>query len=395
MHCEFLFYSGDVKQNDRTKDLKAYYANKLDIWKQAKPLKRSTGKKYTERKRSEVFVDLVLGNQSEVYDDDREHYLRGLHQQKESIQMHNLLDGDDQLTIISGIAGIGKTSFVDALLLNWADDKCYQDFAAFIKLDCRKLNVSKDYGSIEALLNDTYKDQELSRFMCDALNNSELKVLFILDGLDEFSYLQDIIDIHNDYKEPTHKTATAVHKLICPDPGKNNFVVALGRPKATDTIRQYFEKNTKCKLIEITGFSAKNADVFIDNHFEDAKLAGRLKGAVSEDSHLQAMIRIPVYAYILCNVYKGNAFIDDKSSAKKLDTTTKLNIAMCLVFLRDHMRRFDETIALIKLCEDDRLIKTITTLSKFAYKSLEEGKILFHEHEFSQESFFNRRFRYF
>ena len=86
------------------------------------------------------------------------------------------------------------------------------------------------------------------------------------------------------------------------------------------------------------------------------------------------MLRIPIYAYILCNVFDNGALIEE------LDTTTKLPyIATILVFLREHMRNFHESnVPFINMCKYEtrkRLDKV--NYQDFAYISLLENRIIF------------------
>ena len=78
-------------------------------------------------KRDEFFVDISLVKSAEVDKDwiqsDREHHLRTFEKIKQNVTYEELLTSNDRFCLLRGIAGIGKTSLLDCLMLKWASGK--------------------------------------------------------------------------------------------------------------------------------------------------------------------------------------------------------------------------------------------------------------------------------
>ena len=72
-------------------------------------------------KRDKFFVDVALVESAEVDKDwiqsDREHHLRTFEKIKQNIAYEELLTPSDRFFLLRGIAGIGKTSLLDCLML--------------------------------------------------------------------------------------------------------------------------------------------------------------------------------------------------------------------------------------------------------------------------------------
>ena len=327
--------------------LKQYYKDKYSKWNQAKPFKGKRGKDYTERNRNEVFVQLMAGDWIDAHENDKEHFLRAMYQRTQTIEMKEILDGDDKFVILRGIAGIGKTSYIDSFVYEWANEEIHNNYDIVIKLTCRELNVLNDIRSLHDLLRRNYPD-ELSNLLNDSLNESKSKALIILDGLDEFKHLKDIVNMRRG-KCSDYPLVSVIYDLINPEFQCNKKVIVCGRPQASESIYRAFQGKLTCKLIEIAGFDEKNANLFIEKFFHgNAHKADDIKQQLLGQEHLKAMLRIPIYAYILCNVFDNGALIEE------LDTTTKLHIATILVFLREHMRNFHgSNVAFINMCKDE------------------------------------------
>ena len=145
-----------------------------------------------------------------------------------------------------------------------------------------------------------------------------------------------------------------------------------------ESIYHAFKGKITCKLVEIVGFDEKNANLLIKKYFhENTHKADNMKQQLLGQEHLKAMLRIPIYANILRNVFDNGALNEE------LDTTTKLHNATILVFLREHMRNFHESnVPFINMRKYETVKDSIRKLSEFAYISLLENRIVFEENEF-------------
>ncbi|XP_057309591.1 NACHT, LRR and PYD domains-containing protein 14-like [Hydractinia symbiolongicarpus] len=293
--------------------------------------------------------------------------------------MKDIVKESDGCVLIRGIAGIGKTSLIDQLVFQWADGKMLNDFDFVFKFTCRQINTITNIPTWEELVKrffpNVYQD-----FFNELLENSS-RVLIIVDGIDEFRYLDEIKEIAAG--NPMHELGSIMHDVILESSSllPNSKVLVCGRPQACDIIKNLFLTSQQPKLIEVSGFDENSIGIYVKKFFENnTEKIKSLHVSLNEISNLKAMAHIPVYLHTICNVYASEKKLED------LNTTTKLNIAACLVFLRDHMREFKgKNYSLAKLSQDQNIQQMVRKASQFAYKSLQEKRIFFTQDEFENE----------
>ncbi|XP_057310160.1 nucleotide-binding oligomerization domain-containing protein 2-like [Hydractinia symbiolongicarpus] len=156
--------------------------------------------------------------------------------------MKDIMQEDDRCVLISGIAGIGKTSLIDQLVLQWADDKVMNDFDFVFKFPCRELNTLISISSWAELVLKTLPHTYEGFF--DELMENSGRVLVIIDGIDEFRYLDDVK--HLSAGNPRHRLASIVHDIILERNSllSNGKVIVCGRPQACNK-HSRDEKHTK------------------------------------------------------------------------------------------------------------------------------------------------------
>ncbi|XP_057309486.1 uncharacterized protein LOC130647588 [Hydractinia symbiolongicarpus] len=183
---------------------------------------------------------------------------------------------------------------------------------------------------------------------------------------------------------PSHKLASIVYNIISRKLSllPNSKVIVCGRPQAFNKIEGIFLQSRALKLIEVSGFNRTNIAIYIVNFFNGNKeKIQSLYTSLSEIKSLETMCHIPVYLHTICNVYAS------EQKLTELNTMTKLNIAACLVFLRDHMTEFKgKNYTLAKISQDKKVLKMIIETSKFAFRSLQEKRIYFTQDEFEFEN---------
>ena len=173
----------------------------------------------------------MVGDWIDAHENDKKHFLRAMYQRNQTIGMKEILDGDYKFVILRGIAGIGKTSYIDSFVNDWANEEIYNNYDIVIKLTCRALNVLNDIKSLHDLLSRNYPD-ELSNLLNDSLNDFKSKALIILDGLDEFKHLKDIINMRRG-KCSDYPLVSVIYDLINPEFALNKNVIVCGRPQAS------------------------------------------------------------------------------------------------------------------------------------------------------------------
>ncbi|XP_057309590.1 NACHT, LRR and PYD domains-containing protein 4-like [Hydractinia symbiolongicarpus] len=371
-----LFTYGLKEYSNKLRD---HYKKTLSHWNIPSAFKSDFGREHTTKDRKEAYVDLVVGSRYGTYPSDHEHFLKTHSASKKKIEIKDIVKESDGCVLIRGIAGIGKTSLIDQLVFQWADGKMLNDFDFVFKFTCRQINTITNTFTWEELVKrffpNVYQD-----FFNELLENSR-RVLIIVDGIDEFRYLDDIKEIAAG--NPMHELGSIMHDIILERSSllPNSKVLVCGRPQACDIIKNLFLTSQQPKLIEVSGFDENSIGIYVKKFFENnTEKIKSLHVSLNEISNLKAMAHIPVYLHIICNVYASEKKLED------LNTTTKLNIAACLVFLRDHMREFKgKNYSLAKLSQDQNIQQMVRKASQFAYKSLQEKRIFFTQDEFENE----------
>lgn len=360
--------------------LRQHYKAKLSNWNIPSAFKSNSGREYIIKDRHEAYVDLLVGPWNETFDSDKEHFLKTFSVRRNTIHIKDIVQENDKCVFIRGIAGIGKTSLVDNFVLQWANETIMKDIDFVFKFTCRELNTLNNISSWEELVRHIFPNV-YDGFFDELIENSS-RVLVIIDGIDEFRYLEVMEGLESG--NPSHKLASIIYNIMSHKLSllPNSKVIVCGRPQAFNKIGGIFLQSRALKLIEVSGFNRNNIAIYIVNFFNGNKeKIQSLYTSLSEVKSLEAMCHIPVYLHTICNVYAS------EQKLTELNTMTKLNIAACLVFLRDHMTEFKgKNYTLAKLSQDKKVLKMIIETSKFAFKSLQEKRICFTQDEFEVET---------
>ncbi|KAF9401519.1 hypothetical protein BGX21_001420 [Mortierella sp. AD011] len=233
---------------------------------------------------------------------------------EELFDKRKLRDGrvdEPKKILIHGRAGVGKTTLCKKLIHLYQQGALWRDrFDAVLWLPLRQLRTLK-LRNLEDLLHQSYFSSHLSKEK-EKLTLSVInlirdgKVLFALDGLDEFV-----------------KDAQSQEGLIMEEFLKNllrqEYVVITTRPSGVDN-----SILPKLDLeLEAVGFSSKNVEDYISMAFEsDAKTAESVRDFIQRTSLVQDLVKIPVQLDALCYSW------EDLPSDGESITMTKLYRAM-------------------------------------------------------------------
>ncbi|KAG9269342.1 NACHT, LRR and PYD domains-containing protein 3-like isoform X1 [Astyanax mexicanus] len=163
---------------------------------------------------NEIYTELyVTEDGSEEF--NKEHEVRQIEtasrrpSPETSIKCSDLFKNDVVRTVLTkGVAGIGKTIFVQKFILDWTEGKLNHRVRFIFPLPFRELNLMRnEFLSLEDLLHQFFPDTKELRPL-DYVNN---KVLFIFDGLDES---QLPLDFHNNERITTVTQVASVDALI-------------------------------------------------------------------------------------------------------------------------------------------------------------------------------------
>nr|XP_047133872.1 NACHT, LRR and PYD domains-containing protein 14-like [Hydra vulgaris] len=266
---------------------------------------------------------------------------------------------EKSVTLISGIAGIGKTWLLRKCLLDWSNGLIWENVKLVFYLECRRLNLCQTIGTINKLLNVFYKD---------IINDFDISIhpaLFIIDGLDEFKYLNELINCSSSCNYPIVNVLTEIQKY--------KYIVA-GRVYAID---QYQSKSTEhCDKIniQIMGFNENGVDNYIENNVLEGK-KDVVKATLKESAIAKSMSSVPFYLSSMCKIISNSKCFYKNSFL----TMTDLYANVFLYFLQKHIIKNNELI--YQLMGNNSNKKYILNICKIAYQLFVENKVIFSKEE--------------
>ena len=149
---------------------------------------------------------------------------------------------------------------------------------------------------------------------------------------------------------------------------------ACGRLKACEFIKRQLSQTCKTKTIEICGFNPQNVQKYIHNFFKDNQVkAEKVKEIIRKSSNLKVMSSVPVFLWVICNVFSENLIGDGKIN-------TELYFYTCLIFLRNHLQTSsNQSTNLTDVVNDKGFIKVVYSLMVLSTKTYMENQVIFTE----------------
>eukprot|EP00062_Callorhinchus_milii_P026580 gi/632988857/ref/XP_007883338.1/ PREDICTED: NACHT, LRR and PYD domains-containing protein 3-like isoform X2 [Callorhinchus milii] len=202
--------------------------------------------------------------------------------------------------VVSGVAGIGKTTMVQKIVHDWATGKIYPHFHFVFIFKFRDLNRLHDRTTLSRLIVEQYPNL---RGVLDELWKHPETLLFIFDGLDEFRARIDFADSRRD-TEPQRRctdpeflcdVSDIVYSLIQNKLLPGCSVLVTSRPTAL----QLLAKAQVSVWAEILGFVGEERREYFHKFFEDQEVAAAVYSHVEENELLFTMCYNPSYCWIL------------------------------------------------------------------------------------------------
>ncbi|GCC17984.1 hypothetical protein chiPu_0020700 [Chiloscyllium punctatum] len=296
----------------------------------------------------------------------------------EKIRIHQLLRGCfgksslGGTTVVSGVAGIGKTTMVQKIIHDWAIGQMYAQFSFVFHFKFRDLNDISGRTSLKALLLSSYSHFEgLIQHLWEHPEN----LLFIFDGLDEFKFNIDFSDWkkrskgEQDCIDP-ESHCDLVDIVRCLVQGKllmNCSVLVTSRPHALDSL----ERADINLWAEILGFFAEERREYFRKFYGNVTLAEDVFQKIQQNDILYTMCYNPAYCWILCSSLVPS--FSNLEFENHLPTTiTQLFTNHIYNILNNHTREVNNA--------RDVLLKT----GKMAFEGVSRNEIVFNQNHFHQ-----------
>uniref|UniRef100_A0A8C4SU17 NACHT domain-containing protein n=1 Tax=Erpetoichthys calabaricus TaxID=27687 RepID=A0A8C4SU17_ERPCA len=273
---------------------------------------------------------------------------------------------DPHIVVVSGVAGIGKTTMVQKIMFDWARGTQYQRFAFVFLFKFRELNL---------LDTETEPQMSLTRLIVrhyKYLNDTKLReilkkpesLLFIFDGLDEYKHKLDFTQQwfcsnRDDY----FPVQTLVTNLVRRTLLNGCTVLITTRPTALETL----DTKRVDRFAEILGFFPEQRLMYFKKFFGDTDQGCEAFQYVEENAILYTMCFNPSYCWIICSVLKSHFMTPEEERRDVPRTVTELFVMFLHNILTNHKRE----------AEDQRGI--LVKLGKMAYYGVANRNLVFYD----------------
>ncbi|KAI2643991.1 NLR family CARD domain-containing protein 3 [Labeo rohita] len=325
---------------------------------------------------NEIYTELYI-TESESGEINNEHEVRQIETQSrraatedKAIKCNDIfrpLPGQDKpirTVLTKGVAGIGKTVFVQKFILDWAEGKENQDVQLIFPLPFREINLKKDEKlSLSDLLHIFFPETKKMKISCD-----KYKVLFIFDGLDECRLS---LDFKNKVKLCKISESASVDVLLMNLIVGNLLPSALiwitSRPAAADLIP------SECvhRVTEVRGFSEPQKEEYFRKRISDQSLANRIISHLKSSRSLFIMCHIPVFCWISAAVLQKMLSQAESGGIPKTLTQMYTHFLMLQTNIK-HEKDYEK-----KVKDEDMILK----LGKLAFQQLVKGNLMFYDED--------------
>ncbi|XP_078066927.1 uncharacterized protein LOC144492602 isoform X2 [Mustelus asterias] len=275
-----------------------------------------------------------------------------------------------RVTLVQGVAGIGKSVTMQKLAHSWACGMIYTGFYVLLYFSFRELNTIKEKISLTELIVQSYPHLRAS---CDKILEFPRRILFLFDGLDEFKLPLEF----NSRSVVDRSIAQHINSLIV-NIIKGNLlpeatVLITSRPTTIDLDHKtYFNR-----CAEILGFSTKEIDAYFLKCLKDKKVADYVFRTVKSIDSLFGLCYVPAFCDILCFYLHKSFHCKGKwsqiSSFPRTITDLFLRFTKCLLVCGSGEEEDPESFCI----EDDKDKNEIIKLAQIAWDGIINKTIIF------------------
>ncbi|XP_065643428.1 uncharacterized protein LOC136075096 isoform X2 [Hydra vulgaris] len=266
---------------------------------------------------------------------------------------------EKSVILISGIAGIGKTWLLRKCLLDWSYNLIWKNVKLVFYLECRMLNQYQNISNINDLLNIFYKD------IINGFKIRKQTALFVIDGLDEFIYLNKLIKPSSYLKYPIVNALAEI---------KNYKYVVAGRLYAIDKYQSITREHSNKLTIQIMGFNKNGINNYVENHVTEEKKEV-VKTILNDFPIAKVMASVPFYLSSMCKIISDSNIIYTNSFL----TMTDLYANIFLYFLQKHILKNNGLV--YQIMENESNKKYVLNICRIAFELFTENKFIFSREE--------------
>ncbi|XP_039599067.1 NACHT, LRR and PYD domains-containing protein 3-like [Polypterus senegalus] len=269
-----------------------------------------------------------------------------------------------KIVVVSGMAGIGKTTMVQKIMSDWARGTQYQRFAFVFLFKFRELNLlyNETQMSLTTLIERHYK--HLTHDKLIEILKKPVSLLFILDGLEEYKHKLNFTDTQlcsdPDDEVPVHILATS---LVSQTLLKGCSVLITSRPSALESL----DMERVDGFVEVVGFFPEQRLMYFKKFFGDADVGTKAFQCMEGNTILYSMCISPSYCWIICTALKSHFMTPEEERGAAPRTVTEIFVMFLHNILTNHRQ------------EDEDQRRILISLGKMAYYGVDKRTHVFNE----------------
>ncbi|XP_058616123.1 NACHT, LRR and PYD domains-containing protein 3-like isoform X2 [Onychostoma macrolepis] len=395
-----LYFLRDMKQDEAANSLEDelffIHQQKTNLKKKYQCVFEGIAKQGDSTLLNNIYTDLYItqGGSEQV---NTEHEVRQIeiasrrHKSQEiQVECKNLFETPEQdkkirTVLTKGVAGIGKSVSVQKFVLDWAEGKENQDIGFIFPLPFREMNLKeKEPQSLIDLITQFFPETK----GLNLKRRNQFKVLFILDGLDEFRLpLNFNSETWCDLSSPASLDVLLTN-LIKGNLLPSALIWITTRPAASSKI----PPDCIDRVTEIQGFNDSQKEEYFKKRFTDENQAKEIIGHIKQSKSLFIMCHIPVFCWISATVLQNileqkinnlkNNQADDASNTPQesnSEDTPQTLTQMYTHFLQFQIlqsrQKYDGKYAADVSWDKEAIL----SLGKLAFQQLEKNNVIFYD----------------
>ncbi|XP_048020110.1 NACHT, LRR and PYD domains-containing protein 1 homolog [Megalobrama amblycephala] len=271
-------------------------------------------------------------------------------------------DGNAPKTVIlSGDSGRGKSFMLQKIMLDWASGELYSEmFEVVFLLNCEELKFISYEMSLFKLL--SWSCSLTSDQISGILELTPEKVLFLIDGINDFSF-----DPHIHTSRPTIASHEALPmdtlmSLLNGQILSESFLLVTFRT-AADPVMNLLKGPQR--FTEIMGFSERGVQEYFHKFFQDELLLRKTYESVKINESLMTICSVPLLCWMVCFCLKKH-FTDDDHVMAELKTTTSIYVNIVSTLLEHHG-------------QSQSVLTMLRSLGQLAEEGMLDEEVLFEE----------------
>ena len=308
----------------------------------------------------------------------------------------DILDENHKNVLVVSRPGIGKTLLSTKLLRLWASGEAFNGghhFNVLFLLKFRRFNNDNAKLSLRDLMAHSETVHSLDNAVWDFIKQEPTKVLFIFDGLDEYSRKEDIKAQEDDltYKNSVEEKmplSVLYNKLATGKLLRGASILTTTRPTAVQCVRHVRFQRT----VEIRGFTLDDVEEYVKNFTRGNPEAMKTMWEhIKSNINLFSFCYIPMNCFLICHCLLQIIFSESPQALPtKMTDIYKMTVKM---FLFNHNREgfSPEELARLKSTYmhepfdklPEELQQIFNSLGEIAFKAIEEGRLVFESTEVS------------